>query len=77
MHLGSAERKDTVGGELVYGERVETDTESSRWRQSSGYEQTLIDPFTGKAPKTEITLQPVLRSSWALSCVRQAGHNLT
>ena len=76
MHLGSAEREDAVE-ELVYGEKVEADTERSRRRQSRGYEQTLIDSFTGYTPKIEVTLQPVLSSSWALTCVRWTGHTLT
>lgn len=31
-----------------YMEKRWRQTQSSRWRQSSGYEQTPVDPFTGK-----------------------------
>lgn len=60
---------------LVEGERWKK-TRRERQRQSSGSEEPLAETSSNcKAPKTEITA-PMLSSTWALTCVKWAGHNL-
>lgn len=67
--------KDAGGGGAGVRRKVEADMESrGRAVALRSLWQRLLQ--TGKAPKIEITLQSMLSSTWALTCVKWAGHNL-